>query len=260
MSISSLAQITDADGDTITKYQLWVGTSDPNAGYFTVNGVRQAAKTSIEVAAAQLSNVAFVVGQAATEVEIRAFDGQVWSALDNAAWSPFTVTAVPDHPPVVTTSNLVMSAGLIMQADQMFSVTDPDGDPITRYQFWVDTRDPHGGFFTIGGFKQPVGAAIDVSASLLASNQVLFWSGSVPTKLEIRAFDGAMWSAPDTSSWSPFFVSPSPIINPPVVTASSQNAAIGATVALSGLFSPVSDADGDTITKYRFVDTNSDPR
>jgi len=43
--LSSLVSVSDADNDTITKYQLWDGSRDPNSGHWVVNGVAQAAGT-----------------------------------------------------------------------------------------------------------------------------------------------------------------------------------------------------------------------
>ena len=51
-SLSSLFSVSDADGDTITKYELWDSTSDATSGHFVVNGVAQPAGTMIEITAA----------------------------------------------------------------------------------------------------------------------------------------------------------------------------------------------------------------
>ncbi len=105
LALSSLFSVNDADGDPMMKYQLWDSTSDPDSGHFTVNGVAQPAATIIDITAAQLSQTSFVTGTVGASLQIRAFDGYEWSAPYNAAWSPFTVTPPPNHPPVVTTHN-----------------------------------------------------------------------------------------------------------------------------------------------------------
>ena len=52
---SSLFSATDAEGDSITKYQFWDSTPDAGSGYWVVDGVAQAANFAIEVTAAQLA-------------------------------------------------------------------------------------------------------------------------------------------------------------------------------------------------------------
>ncbi len=60
LAASSLFTVSDADGDTITRYQLKDTSTDPNSGHFVVNDVAQAAGTVIDISAAQLSQVSFV--------------------------------------------------------------------------------------------------------------------------------------------------------------------------------------------------------
>src|SRR5689334_3229572 len=103
-ALSSLFSVSDADSDTITKYQLWDATRDSASGYFTVGGVRQAAGTIIEITAAQLAQTSFVTGGIGDSLQIRAFDGISWSAGDNAAWAPFTVSVPANNAPVVDRS------------------------------------------------------------------------------------------------------------------------------------------------------------
>ncbi len=71
LSLSSLFTVYDADDDAVTQYQLRDGTGDPNSGYFTINGVAQPAGTAINVSAAQLAQVAFVVGKIPDVLQIR---------------------------------------------------------------------------------------------------------------------------------------------------------------------------------------------
>ena len=91
LALSSLFTVRDADGDTMTKYQLKDTTPGAASGYFTVNGVAQAAGTVIEITAGQLAQTSFVTGSVNDNLQIRAFDGTAWSASDFGSWSPFTV-------------------------------------------------------------------------------------------------------------------------------------------------------------------------
>jgi len=254
VTLSSLFTVGDADGDSMTKYQIWDATRDPNAGYVTINGMRQPAAALIEVMASQLSQTSFVTGTVATNLQIRAFDGFAWSAADNVAWAPFTVGPPPNHAPVVTTSNKTMAVGATVLLSTLFNVSDADGDAMTKYQIWDGSHDPNAGYITINSQAQPAGL-IEFTAGQLS--QVAFVMGTVPTNLQIRAFDGQDWSALDNAFWSPFTVSPPPN-TPPVVTTSNRTLGFGTTVALSTLFS-VSDADSDSMTKYQIWDASRDP-
>jgi len=254
LALSSLFTVTDADSDTMTRYQLWDSTGDANSGYFVVNGVAQPAHTIITISAAQLAQTDFVTGKIGDSLQIRAYDGQAWSASDNAAWAPFNIT-VPDAAPVVTTSNVAEGHFQTLALSSLFSVSDADGDAITQYQLWDSTSAPNSGFFSVNGIAEPAHTVITISAAQLS--QTTFVTGSVGDSLQIRAFDGIKWSAADDAAWSPFAVTVPPD-NPPVVTTATVNAMHGRTLALSSLFS-VSDADGDAMTKYELWDSTGDP-
>ncbi|HKQ43806.1 MAG TPA: hypothetical protein VJS47_00275, partial [Rhizomicrobium sp.] len=249
-ALSSLITVSDPDSDPITKYQLWDGGRDPNSGHFEINGVAQAAGTIIEITAAQLGQTTFVTGILGDSLQTRAYDGISWSAADTAPWSPFTVS-VPDAVPVVTTGNVSKAHFQSYTLSSLFSVSDSDGDSMTRYQLWDGTRDPNSGHFEINGAAQSAGTVIDITAAQLA--QTTFVTGTVNDNLQIRTFDGIIWSAADTASWSPFTVSV-PAYTTPHVTTGPVNAAIGQSLSLSSLIT-VTDVDGDSMTKYQLWDS-----
>ncbi|HWU54248.1 MAG TPA: hypothetical protein VN175_02020, partial [Rhizomicrobium sp.] len=252
--LSILITVFDPDGDAMTQYQLWDSNRDPNSGHWVVNGVVQAAGTIIDITAAQLPQTSFVTGIIGDSLQIRAFDGTDWSAPDNAAWSPFTVSVL-DAAPVVSTSNVTKAHFQSYALSSLFSVTDADGDAITRYQLWDSTRDPNSGYFAINGVAQPAGTVIDITAAQLA--QTTFVTGSVGDNLQIRAYDGIVWSAADNASWAPFSVTV-PANNAPVLSTQSLSAMHARVLPLSSLFS-VTDADGDTMTRYQLWDSTADP-
>jgi len=91
LALSGLFSLADADGDTMTRYELCDATRDANSGHFVINGAPQAAGTIIDITAAQLVQTSFVTGTVSDNLQIRAFDGYAWSAGDNAAWAPFHI-------------------------------------------------------------------------------------------------------------------------------------------------------------------------
>jgi hypothetical protein len=255
LALSSLFKVSDPDGDTITKYQLKDTSTDPASGHFVVNGVAQAAGTVIDITAAQLAQTSFVTGSASDNLQIRAFDGTTWSAADAAQWSPFTVSVPANRAPVVTTGPISARKNQTFALSGLFTVSDPDGDSITKYQLRDTSTDPASGHFVVNGVAQAAGTAIEITAAQLA--QTSFVAGAVGDNLQIRAFDGAAWSAADNAPWSPFAVSVAAGINrAPTVMTTGITAKKNQTLALSSLFT-VSDADGDTMTKYQLKDTTT---
>jgi hypothetical protein len=250
LSASSLFSVTDADNDTITKYQFWDATT--GGGYFTVNGVTQGANQIIEVTAAQLAQTSFVVGAGGDDLFVRAYDGTTWSVA-TGAWDHFHMTAsapTSNHAPVVTVADKSATIGQTLSASSLFSVADADNDTITKYQFWDATTG--GGYFTVNGVTQGANQIIEVTAAQLA--QTSFVVGSGGDDLFVRAYDGTTWSVA-TGAWDHFHLTASaPTSNhAPVVTVADMSATVGQTLSASSLFS-VADADNDTITKYQFWD------
>ena len=79
---------TDAEGDTITKYQFWDGGGAVNSGYFwSSTNAHWAAGTAIDVSAADLGNFWLRSGAAAGSetMYVRAFDGTAWGNWDSFA-------------------------------------------------------------------------------------------------------------------------------------------------------------------------------
>jgi VCBS repeat-containing protein len=160
-----------------------------------------------------------------------------------------------DRPPLVTTSNLTEWPSQMLAASSLFTAIDPDGAPITEYEFWDSTRDPNSGHFYLNGAQQAAGTIIEVSASRLG--QLTFATGTDGNALQVRAFDGVSWSASDTAAWAPFSlgISAPP---PPVVTTSNLTESPDQTLMASSLFG-VTDPGGKPITAYEFWDSTRDP-
>jgi hypothetical protein len=129
----------------------------------------------------------------------------------------------------------------------MFTASDPDGDPITGYGLW-DTQG--NGYWVVNGVVQATNAEIDITAAQLAQTSYVFGPyGSAPDTLFIKATDGTL-----SSKWGPGFTATPEPDQAPVSQASSFTTVTGQTLAATSLVS-ATDADGDTITKYGFWDT-----
>ena len=139
---------------------------------------------------------------------------------------------VLNHAPVVTAADQSVARNVTLAASSLFSVTDADGDAITKYQLWDSTADPASGHFLVGGVAQATKVAIDVSAAQLSSTT--FQTGTVSDDLWARAYDGTAWG-----DWKEFH------LNPPVSQAPS------ATNAAASLFSLT-----DIMTHHQVLDSS----
>src|SRR5581483_3948940 len=165
------------------------------------------------------------------------------------------IVTIDPPPPVVTTSNLAENPLQTLAASSLFTVSDPSGYAITKYDFWDRTSDPASGHFYFNGVLVPDHTELVVTAAQLS--EVTFVTGTDGNALEVRAFDGVNWSASDSQLWAPFNVN----INsppPPVVTTSNLAENPLQTLAASSLFTG-RDPSGYAITKYDFWDRTSDP-
>ena len=252
LDVFHLFSAADTDGDTITKYQLWDSTPGSKSGHWIVNGIAQATDTAIDVTVDQLAHTSFHTAITGTELLwARAFDGVAWSG-----WKSFTVTVPadgdypgpgPNHAPVVTASDTVVSHGQSVAASALFAAQDIDADLITWFEVWDSTDGASSGSWVLDGVRTQSNVAIEVSADQLA--HLHFQSSSGDDQLWARAFDGREWSA-----WKEFHVT-APLNETPVVDASNATATRGQDAILATDLFTATDADGDSITRYAFWDT-----
>jgi Ca2+-binding RTX toxin-like protein len=186
----TLFSATDADGDTITQYELWDSTA--GNGHFTVDGVEQGVNVAIGVTAAQLADTQFVASSdtGSDTVWARAYDGMAWSS-----WQSWTMNSWPHETntaPVVTAANAGLLRNEAMSASMFFGVSDADGDAATAYEYWDDVNG--GGYWALDGVQQASGQAIPVAAADLANLDYVGGANSGTEQVWARASDGMGWS------------------------------------------------------------------
>ena len=126
---------------------------------------------------------------------MQAYDGRAWSE-----WKSFTVQPPANRAPIVAGVSRNATLGATpLAALSLVTATEPDGDPVVKYQFWDSGSAPSSGYFTLNGVRQGADVAVEVMANQLA--QAAFVPGSTPGSepLWVRASDGTAWSA-----WQPF--------------------------------------------------------
>jgi hypothetical protein len=206
--IESWLAYADQDHDAATMYQFYDGGSAAGGGQFwTPSGGYQAADTVLSVAAADLHDV-WVGGATALGTEtmyVRAFDGDYWSQ-----WDSFNFTAVTNTAPTINVTDQTLTLGHWDRVENLFSVSDANGDAATMYQFYDSgSAAGSGQFWTPGGGYQAADTVLTAAPADLHN----VWIGGASTTgtetMYIRAFDGTDWS-----NWTPFNLTSQPNVAP----------------------------------------------
>ena len=244
VAVTDLIAVSDADGDSPVSYQFNDASGSLASGFFTVNGVAQAALSNFTVDAAGFAGMEFVGGGAGVTdtIHFRASDGDVWSN-----WVTFDVSSV-NSAPVAAAADATLRAGTSVAAADLISVSDADGDSMVSYQF----NDANGGltssYFTVNGVVQAAHSNFTVDATEFAGMEFVSGDAGVTDTIHYRASDGDAWSDWVTSNASS-------TNSAPVATAEDTSVSRGSEVAIADLVS-ISDADGDSMVSYQFNDYN----
>jgi hypothetical protein len=216
---SSLFSVSDPSGGPLT-YFLYDGTA--NGGHFVVNGVVEPAQTVVALSAAQLAQTTFVAGAAGSSdaLAVMAYDGQAYSG--NTSFSQFHVNvgAATDQAPVVTipSANVSASAGQVIAASSLFSVSDPSGGPLTYFLY---DGTVNGGHFVVNGMVEPAQTVIALSAAQLTQTTFVAGAAGGSDALAVMAYDGQAYSG--NTSFSQFHVN----VSSPIGSASPNTNATG---------------------------------
>jgi hypothetical protein len=235
-----LFSASDGDGDSLL-YFFYDNSADPASGHFTVNGVVQAANTTFAVTAAQLGSTTFTAGQLPDDLFVNVWDGAAYSGPKE-----FHVNVPANQAPTVMAPDFSASKGQVVNASDLFSANDANGDPLL-YFFYDNSAAATSGHFTVNGVVQAAGTTFAVSAVQLA--QTTFTAGTAGADdLFVNAWDGSAYSGPKE-----FHVNV--VNNAPTVTAPNQTASSGQVLNASSLFT-ANDADGDSLL-YFFYDNSA---
>lgn len=261
--LGSMIETLDLDGNAITRYRFRDNGFLSYSGYFSVNGVKQAAGVWIEVTSAQLSQVSYNAAliEGSENIGVQVYDGQFWSNADYD-----TITSIPfnGYKPVVTvangsileTENRRISDGnfSLLGGTNLFKVTDGDGDLPVRFYFVDRAINGVSGYFVLNGVAKPQGQFFLVEASEI--NALRYVGGSFgPTseKIGVMAYDGKYWS-----DLVEFTMNTTPNQFAPVLVPRDITSPLSGVLPASDLFT-VSDADGNTMKRIWFLDTGVSP-
>ncbi len=236
--LSDLFSVTDPS-NSITMY--WFQDLNPlNGGTVNLNGATnllssfEESRGYYQVSAKDLSKVTFT-GDGTAYLMARSYNG--------VSWGEKALLSVYNAAPVVKTYPRSLKLGETVSLSELFSVTDYEGDQITKYSIWDKagggTVNLNGATNLLGSINTEIGR-YEILASDFAK---LTYTGGGTEDVEFSAFDGGAG-----------YVVPLRITNAaPVVEALPKTLNLGQTVNVSTLFN-VTDPDGDTITRYAIKD------
>nr|VFK78732.1 MAG: Serine protease, subtilase family [Candidatus Kentron sp. SD] len=185
LSASSLFRVSDADGDTITRYEFRDGGA--GGGYFKVNGVTRSSGQAFQVSASQLSSVQYHGGaNAGSEMlYVRAYDGKTWSSSKS-----LTATTTTKNTVSITTRTHVVNTNEQIRVSSLpgFNVSG-----VSQIRFFDSNTDASSGYFKLGGVKKS--GVFTVTGSELAN---LYFVGG---KGDNRRFDDLYMRAKTGSAW-----------------------------------------------------------
>lgn len=248
VAASTMFTATDPEGGAITQYEFWDSTGTSGSAYFRVGGAGQGAGQTISVAGSALGSVEVVGGNISgtDSLWVRASDGTNWSAWAN--WSLITTGA--NRLPTATATGSTIGANASKLASTLFSASDPDGDTISRYEFWDSNGSATSGYFSVAGARQAANTTIAVTASQLASTRFVGGSQTGTDQVWVRVYDGTDWS-----DWAPWIMTTGGN-SAPRATASDRTLPLNTSISAGSLFS-LSDAENDTITQYELWDSTA---
>jgi hypothetical protein len=248
-----LFEVNDLDGSPISRYRFRDNGSAAYSGFFSINGAKQISGGWIEVTSAQLNSVSYSAALLldAESIGVQVYDGKFWSS---AAFGVMSTVQANNRPPIVTTQNGEILETEMRSITDLISVYDPDDYPITKYYLVDRENHPISGYLTLRGTRLTSAQwhlidAADLSAIRYVGGE---W-GPEDEKIGVMAYDGKNWS-----EVSEFTMLTTPNLFKPVVGVYNLQGGIGRLIEAQTMFN-VSDADGNTIKKIRFLDTGVNP-
>ena len=234
--LSTIASVSDPNGDAITQYQFWDGEAAADSGYYWLPGLGQQAAETL-VTFTNLGN-AWIRGgtDAGTETMwLRAHDG-----AESGEWGRFHLGTNPA--PEVSVEDQTLDRGEAVDLDQLLVVTQDDADAIVKYELWDDEG--------IDNNWLVDGDAVDATIGYEVTD-----IGSVSFKGDLAVGTQTLWvRANDGLSWGEWFAFDLTTTNTaPTASIDDQSALPNATIQLQDVLT-VTDADGDAITRYQLWD------
>lgn len=238
---TDIFNVTDADNDAIESYFINDLTTDPNSGFWSLNGQAQPAGSFFSIIAAELPLLRFVGGFPGGNndtVAIQAFDGFTFSEIETAT------IRTSARPTVVSTGTGVLSGDSVL-ASTLFDVQDSDGDTPVTYFINDKSTAADTGFFTLDGNRLASASFTQLNAAQFARLRYVGGSRTRNETISVQVFDGFEFSA-----ITDFLVATT---TRPTLSVTGASVFPGRSIDVSSLVN-FQDVDGDAPVAYRVLD------
>ncbi|MEI7609233.1 MAG: hypothetical protein WCJ64_17780 [Rhodospirillaceae bacterium] len=261
IAAASLFSVSSPGDDGIAQYQF---TDPAGFGSIKLNGASNLASLDeqaagiVRIAASDLGLLTYIgsVAAAGTEaITVAAFGGTSWSGAVNVF-----VGNEGNKLPTVTlngTGAVTVTKGQAVGLASLFSVSDPDSDIITQYQF-SDTASlgsiKLNGATNLASTTEQTAGIVRIAAADLPLISYIGGEAAGAESIAVTAFDGTGWSTARTIAFTNSGNRAPLVANTVSNPLGGTTVKAGEKVHLSGLIS-ISDPDsGDSIRSIRFSD------
>lgn len=245
IALTQLLNYSDADGDQARTYGFVDRSFGTGSGQFFLNGVAQAQANWFFVSAADLSRVSYRGGSIGGRVENVGV-----MVSDGVSFSDVTDFSIRTQGKAIVTADRTspVQPGERVSAQNLFNVTDPDGDAISLYYIVDRLSHPSSGYFEFNGQRQPDANFIRVPANEL--NQLVYVAGDGTIQTEnigVIAYDGSEFS--DVVNLPVSFPPTTPI----GVTGTNTTLDVEQSISIASLIN-VTGTGGEPVQRYWLVD------
>ena len=190
-----------------------------------------------------------LVGNASDTFRVRVFDGVDWSHASDVHISLLAGNTAPD----IIQFTKVLERNQSIQASSVFGATDRNGNSITAYEFAPDPLNPTSAHWTLGGTTFAGGVISPVQFQTLVLVGAPTSGGTTEDHFAVRASDGTVWSG-----WTPLTVITSGVNQAPQLFPADVFVQPAQSVHLTGSVT-ISDGNGDAITRYQVIESDTSP-
>ncbi|MEE2642142.1 MAG: M10 family metallopeptidase [Planctomycetota bacterium] len=189
---------SDFDGDPITRYRVKDQKSNVNSGSFWLNNVKQRQGRWFELSGEELNKLRYYGGRnpQTEKFFVQAYDGERWSQVE----SNDVTTTRNRYRPIVTAVDRELKTQTVVNAGNLFSWRDRDGNTAKKYSFFDTGVLIDGGFFSVNCIRQNSREWFTVNARDIENGRVQYHSALVPDneRLRVKVSDGKFFSAVKT--------------------------------------------------------------
>ncbi|MEZ6092854.1 MAG: M10 family metallopeptidase C-terminal domain-containing protein [Pirellulaceae bacterium] len=242
----------DLDNNPALRYRVRDNGTQNWSAFFSFNNVRVAAGQWLEFDASELNSVYFHAAliESSESISFQAYDGR-WSNL--ASGNILTVNTSFFAPEITTTNGSILS-NEVLQLDDLYEVTDRDGDAIEQMMFVDRSPNELSGYFTVWGQKMPQAQWFAVSPDDLPGLRYVSGRYGVQNEqISMIASDGKYWSEQASLT-----VTTTANSFRPVVTALNVSSKTGGQSGISNFYD-FTDQDGNTPKVIWLKDTGTGP-